>query len=112
MKKHLLHLRALKSSNEKKKTNLTTTHLIAYQGTISQLLAQGMNIEENLHALLIMRTLPRSRITPTTLIYGEGASAVLSEEDRRNSFLHDLVGEVNILQTMIDRQNIERHSSS
>jgi hypothetical protein len=51
-----------------KESNLITAHLNDYEGLISQLSAQGMTIDDELKALLLMSSLPLSWETFVTTV--------------------------------------------
>jgi hypothetical protein len=72
-----------------KESDSITAHLNDYEGIISQLSAQGMTIDDEIKALLLMSTLPPSWETFVTTVcnasaaavkYSETTSSILSED--------------------------------
>jgi hypothetical protein len=79
-----------------KKSDSITAHLNDYEGIISQLSAQGMTIDEELKALLLMSSLAPSwetfimtvcNASATAVKHSETTSAILSEDARRKTFV-------------------------
>jgi hypothetical protein len=79
-----------------KESDSITPHLNEYQGIIFQLSAQGMTIDNELKALLLMSSLPPSWETFVTTVFNASATAVkfsettssiLSEDARRKPFV-------------------------
>jgi hypothetical protein len=96
-----------------KESDSITAHLNDYEGIISQLSAQGMTIDDELKALLLMSSLPPSRETfvttacnasATTVKYFETTSSILSEDTRRKTFVHNSANEAYTVQSMSDQQ--------
>jgi hypothetical protein len=79
-----------------KESNSITAHLNDYEGIISQLSTQGMTIDDELKALLLMSTLLQSWETFVMTVCNASAAAVkcsettssiLSEDARRKTFV-------------------------
>jgi hypothetical protein len=79
-----------------KESDSITANLNDNEATISQLSAQGMTIDDELKALLLMSSLPPSWETFVTTVcnasatavkYSETMSSILSEEARRKTFV-------------------------
>jgi hypothetical protein len=104
-----------------KESDSITTHLNEYEGVISQLLAQGMTIDDEIKALLLMSTLPPSWETFVTTVcnasatavkYSETTSSILSEDARRKTFVHNSASEAYTVQSTGDRQQHRGRSFS
>jgi hypothetical protein len=85
-----------------KESDSITAHLIDYEGIISQLSAQGMTIDDELKALLLMSSLPPSwetfvttvcKVLATAVKYSETTSSILSEDAWRKTFVQNSVSE-------------------
>jgi hypothetical protein len=85
-----------------KESDSITAHLNDYEGIISQLSAQGMTIDDELKALLLMSTLPQSWETFVMTVcnasaaatkYSETTSSILSEDARRKTFVQNSASE-------------------
>jgi hypothetical protein len=94
-----------------KESDLITAHLNDYKGIISQLSAQGMTIDDELKALLLMSTLPPSWETFVTTVcnasaaalkYSETTSSILSEDARRKTFVQNSTNEAYTVQSTGD----------
>jgi hypothetical protein len=94
-----------------KESDSITAHLIDYEGIISQLSAQGMTIDDELKALLLMSSLPPSWETFVTTVcnasatavkYSETTSSILSEDARRKTFVQNSANEVYTVQSTGD----------
>jgi hypothetical protein len=95
-----------------KESDSITAHLNDYEGVISQLSAQGMTINDELKALLLMSTLPPSWETFVTTVYNVSAAAVkysetttsiLSEDARRKTSVQNSASEAYTVQSTSDR---------
>jgi hypothetical protein len=104
-----------------KESDSITAHLNDYEGIISQLSAQGMTIDDELKALLLMSTLPPSRETFVTTVcnastaavkYSETMSSILSEDARRKTFVQNSASEAYTIQSTGDRQQHRGRSFS
>jgi hypothetical protein len=96
-----------------KESDSITAHLNDYEVIISQLSAQGMTIDDELKALLLMSTLPPSWKTFVTTVcnasaaavkYSETTSSILSEDARRKTFVQNSASEAYTVQSTGDRQ--------
>jgi hypothetical protein len=96
-----------------KESDSITAHLNDFEGIISQLSAQGMTIDDELKALLLMSTLPPSWETFITTVcnasaaavkYSETTSSILSEDARRKTFVQNTASEAYTVQSTGDRQ--------
>jgi hypothetical protein len=88
------------------------TILSDYEGIISQLSAQGMTIDNELKALLLMSTLPPSWETFVTTVrnasavavkYSKTTSSILSEDARRKTFVQNSTSKAYTVQSTGDR---------
>jgi hypothetical protein len=88
-----------------------TAHLNDYEGIISELPAQGMTIDDELKALLLMSNLPPSWATFVTTVcnasatavkYSETMSSILSEDARRKTFVQNSTNEAYTVQSTGD----------
>jgi hypothetical protein len=95
-----------------KESESITAHLKEYEGIISQLSAEGMTIDDELKALLLMSSLPPSWETFVTTVcnssalaikYFETTSSILPEDTQRKTFVHNSVSEAYTIQSMGDR---------
>jgi hypothetical protein len=98
-----------------------TAHVNDYEGIISRLSAQGMTIDDELKALLVMSSLPPSWETFVTTVcnasatavkYSETTSSILSEDARRKTFIQNSASEAYTVQSTGDRQHHRGRSSS
>jgi hypothetical protein len=112
--RHLYNLRM-------KESDSITAHLNDYEGIISQLSAQGMMIDDDLKALLLMSSLPPSwetfvmtvcNASATAEKYSETTSSILSEDARRKTFVQNSANEAYTIQSTDDRQQHRGRSSS
>jgi hypothetical protein len=96
-----------------KESDSIMAHLNEYEGVISQLSAQGMTIDDELKALVLMSSLPPSWETFVTTIYNasvtavkytETTSSILSEDARRKTFIQISASEAYTVQSTGDRQ--------
>ena len=87
----------------------------------SQISAQGRTIEDELRAMLLMRSLPSSWETFVTIVcnalttavkYSKVTSAILTEAAQRKSFEKDMVDEDYVVQGSNDRSSNRGRSSS
>jgi hypothetical protein len=94
-----------------KESDSITAHLNDYEGIISQLSTQGITIDDELKALLLMSTLPPSWETFVTIVcnasaaavrYSETTSSILSEDARRKTFVQNLASEAYTVQSTGD----------
>jgi hypothetical protein len=104
-----------------KESDSITAHLNDYEGIISQLSAQGMTIDNELKALLLMSSLPPSWETFVTTVcnasatavkYSETTSSILSENARRKTFVQNSANEAYTVQGTGDRQQHRGRSYS
>jgi hypothetical protein len=104
-----------------KESNSIMAHLNEYEGVISQLSAQGMTMDDELKALLLMSTLPPSWETFVTTVcnasaaavkYSKTTSSILSEDARRKMFVQNSASEAYTVQNTGDRQQHRERSSS
>ena len=103
-----------------KESDFVTAQLSAYETIIVQLSSQGMTIEEELRALILLSSLPPSWETFVTMIYNASSTtmtyafatrAILSEDARRKSFEQNTSGEAYAVQDTSDRHHRSRSSS-
>jgi hypothetical protein len=96
-----------------KESDSIMARLNEYEGIISQLSTQGMTIDDELKALLLMSTLPASWETFVTTVcnastaavkYSETTSSIVSEDARRKTFVQNLGSEAYTVQSTGDRQ--------
>jgi hypothetical protein len=94
-----------------KESDSITAHLNDYEGIISQLSAQGMMIDDELKARLLMSTLPPSWETFVTTVcnasaaavkYSETTRSILSEDARRKTFIQNSASEAYTVQSTGD----------
>jgi hypothetical protein len=104
-----------------KESDSITAHLNEYEGVISQLSAQGMKIDDELKALLLMSTLPASWETFITTVcsasamavkYSETTSSILSEDTQRKMFVQNSASEAYTVQSTGDRKQHRGRSFS
>jgi hypothetical protein len=104
-----------------KESDSITAHLNDYEGIISQLSAQGMTIDDELKALLLMSSLPPSWETFVTTVcnasatvvkYFETTSSILSEDARRKTFVQNSENEAYTVRSTGDRQQHRGRSFS
>ena len=104
-----------------KESDLVQTHLNEYESLSSQISAQGMIIDDELRAMLLMSSLPSSwetfvttmcNASTTTVKYSEVTTAILTEATRRKSFAKDSVEEAYVVQGSTNRSNNRGISSS
>jgi hypothetical protein len=95
-----------------KESDSITAHLNDYEGIISQLSSQGMTIDNELKALLLMSSLLPSWETFVTTVcntsatevkYSETMSSILSEDARRKTFVQTSANEAYTVQSTGDR---------
>jgi hypothetical protein len=95
-----------------KESDSITAHLNEYEGVISQLSAQGMTIDDELKALMLMSTLPLSWETFVMTVCNESAAAVkysettsfiMSEDAQRKTFVQNSASEAYTVQSTGDR---------
>jgi hypothetical protein len=95
-----------------KESDSITAHLNDYEGVIYELSAQGMMIDDELKALLLMSSLPSSWETfvttvcnssATAVMYSETTSSILSEDAQRKTFVQNSAGEAYTVQSTGDR---------
>ena len=103
------------------KSDLVQAHLNEYECLSSQFSAQGMTIEDELRAMLLISSLPPSRQTFVTTVcntsttvvkYSEVTSAILTEAAQRKSFAKDWAEEAYVVQGSAGRPNNEGRSCS
>ena len=96
-------------------------HLNDYENIISHISTQGMTIDDELKALLLMSNLSHSWETFITTVcnglcrvvkYSEIASSVLSEDAKRKTFVHESASDAFIIQSLANRLNNRGGSSS
>ena len=94
-----------------KESDLVHTHLNEYQSLSSQISVQGMTIEDELRAMLLMSSLPSSWETYVTTVcnasttavkYPEVTSTILNEAARRKSFAKNSADEAYVVQGSTD----------
>jgi hypothetical protein len=104
-----------------KESDSITAHLNDYEGIISQLSAQGMTIDDELKALLLMSALPPFWETFVTTVcnvsaaavkYSETTSSILSEDARTKTFVQNSTSEAYTVQSTGDRQQHRGRSFS
>jgi hypothetical protein len=104
-----------------KESDSIMAHLNDYEGIISQLSAQGMKIDDELKALLLMSTLPPSweafvtticNTSTTAVKYFETTSSILLEDARRKTFVQNSTSEAYTIQSTGDRQQYRGRSFS
>ena len=106
-----------------KESDLVMAHLNAYKGIVSQLLAQGMKINDELSALMLMSILPPSWQTfvatmcnssLTNITYSIATNSITFEDARRKWFVYTTLGEgeTYAIQTKVDQQRNHSCSSS
>ena len=100
-----------------KESDSIATHLNSYKGFISQFIAQGMKIGDELHPLLLMSTLSLSWETFITTVcnWRRQISHTLwllvpFEDARQKSFEHISTGDTFMVQDITDRLNCSRSS--
>ena len=85
-----------------KESDSVTTRLSANESLIAPLSSQGMTIEEELRALILMISLPPTWETfviticntfTTTMTYASTTEDILSEDAQRKSFEHNMSSE-------------------
>ena len=95
-----------------KESDSVTAHLSAYETIVAQLSSQGMTIEEELRALILLSSQIPSWATFITTIcnassmaitYVSATGAILSEDARRKSFEHNMSSEAYAVQDIGDR---------
>ena len=104
-----------------KESDSVQAHLNEYESLRSQISSQGMTIEDELRAMILMSSLPSSWETFVTTVcnastiaikYSKVMSAILTEAARRKSFTKDSAEEAYVVQSSIDRSNNRGRSSS
>jgi hypothetical protein len=104
-----------------RESDLITAHLNEYEGIISQLSAQGMTIDDELKALLLMSSLPPSwenivitvcNVLATAVKYSKTTSSILSEDAQRKTFVQNSASEAYTIQSTGDRQQHRGRRSS
>jgi hypothetical protein len=104
-----------------KESDSITAHLNDYEGIISQMSAQGMTIDDELKALLLMSSLASSWETFVTTVYNASATAVkysettssiLFEDARRKTFVQNSTSEAYTVPNTGYRQQHHGRSSS
>jgi hypothetical protein len=104
-----------------KELDSITAHLNEYKGVISQLSAQGMTIDDELKALLLMNSCRPSwetfvttvcNTSATALKYSETTISIFPEDARRKTFVQNSASEAYTVQSMGDRQQHRGRSSS
>ena len=88
-------------------SNFVQAHLNEYESLSSQILAEGMIIEDELKAMLFMSSLPSSWETFITIVcnastivvkFFEVTSAILTKDARRKSFAKDSSNDAYVVQ--------------
>ena len=104
-----------------KESDSVQAHLNDHKSINSQILAQGMTIEDEIKALLLMSSLPPSWETfvttmcntlATVVKYFEITSSTLSKDTRRKTFVHKSVSDAFVIQSLVDQPNSQGRSSS
>ena len=88
-----------------KESDSVEAHINEYESISSQLSAEGMTIEDDRKALVLMSNLPPSRETFVTTVCNTGAtmqypkvkSSMLIEDAQRKLFLHDLARDIYVV---------------
>jgi Trp operon repressor len=97
-----------------KESDSIMAHLYAYETIIAQLSSQGMTIEEELRALILLSNLPPSRetfvtticnATSTAMTYASATGAILSEDARRKLFEQNTSRDAYTVQNIGDQHN-------
>jgi hypothetical protein len=104
-----------------KESDTITAHLNEYEGVNSQLSAEGMRIDDELKALLLMSSLPPSwetfvpticNVSATAIKYSETTSSIFSEDAQRKTFVQNSASEAYTVQSTVDRRQHRGRSSS
>ena len=103
-----------------KESNSVTAHLSANESLIVQLPSEGMTIDKELNALILMNCLPQSwetfiamvcNMSTTAMPYASATRSILSENASRKSFELTTSGEAYIVQDTNDQHHHIRSSS-
>ena len=91
-----------------------SSFLNKYENLSSQLSAQGVTIEDELNALVLMSNMPPSWETYVTTVcnaskmiinYSKSKSLILTKDVGRRSFVHDSAKDTFVVQISSDRSN-------